>query len=246
MTPAVFGPITIPDLLGRKLIDERSLALTTAPAHVISQISPEGVRYAVVIGVSLGRRAFMDLLYTLAPYKAHGPDRFARVLDNWGLHDRARTSSGSESLLLQHAASLKSSWHEFASHRELFMEVLQDQAEERRVTPVVTWSKQRDGRREWHFDPPDATLQGAIGALMPGVALDGSSGVQPDPLAGLVTIPYFLPELHKNWPAWRPLAKGGKSNYIGPASVPMMALMHRRALLNSMFIRCAEEYAGDA
>ena len=31
----------------------------------------------------------MDLLYTLAPYKAHGPDRFARVLDNWALYDRA-------------------------------------------------------------------------------------------------------------------------------------------------------------
>ena len=61
-------------------------------------------------------------------------------------------------------------------------------------------------------------------------------------MLGLVTVPYFLPELRKNWPAWKPLVKNGKSNYIGPASVPMMALLHRRALLNSALVRSAEEW----
>jgi hypothetical protein len=69
-----------------------------------------------------------------------------------------------------------------------------------------------------------------------------SEAVHWDSLLGLVTVPYFLPELHRRWPAWRPLTKGGKSNYVGPASVPMMALIHRRALLNSALIRGAEAY----
>jgi hypothetical protein len=39
--------------------------------------------------------------------------------------------------------------------------------------------------------------------------------------------------------------KDGKSNYIGPASVPVVALKHRRALLNSIFIKSVEEFAVD-
>jgi hypothetical protein len=66
-----------------------------------------------------------------------------------------------------------------------------------------------------------------------------------DTLLGLVTLPYFQRELSKNWPAWRPLVKAGKSNYVGPASVPVMALMHRRALLNSAFVGAAERYADE-
>ena len=57
---------------------------------------------------------------------------------------------------------------------------------------------------------------------------------------------YLLPELRKNWPAWKPLVKDGKSNYIGPASVPMMALLHQRALLNSALVRSAEAWLDSA
>jgi len=74
-------------------------------------------------------------------------------------------------------------------------------------------------------------------------AMPGSeTPAQMDALLGLVTVPYFLPELHKDWRAWQPLVKNGKSNYIGPASVPMMALLHRRKLLNSALVRSAEEW----
>ena len=66
-----------------------------------------------------------------------------------------------------------------------------------------------------------------------------------DTLVGLVTVPYLQTELTRRWPAWRPLVKGGKSNYIGPASVPIMSLMHRRALLNSSLIRAVEALDDD-
>jgi hypothetical protein len=243
MTPQIYGPTTVVDILGREAKDERSLSLTTAPAYVISQDYGAGGRYAVVLATVLGRRSFMDLLFTLAPYKAHGPDRFARVLDNWGLHDRAMSSSASQSLLLEHARSLKFSWREFARHRRLFMEVLQDQAEDRGVMPAVIWSKRRDGKRGWDFEAGDGTpLRAAEELLASLVGAAMADRTRLDSLVGLVTIPYFLPELQRSWRAWQPLVRGGKSNYIGPASVPVVALMRRRSILNSAFTGCTEAY----
>ena len=238
----IAGPTTVPGLLGRVIADERGLSLAQAPVHVVTQGYSNGdVGFAVVIAEALGARALMDLLYTLAPYKAHGPDRFARVLDNWGLHDRARTSSGSESLLLQHASALKFSWHEFARHRDLFIEILEGKTE-RRVVPVVTWTKTADGHRQWQFEALDGHVTQAIEKALPFERDDGRTSATLDSLVGLVTIPYFCPELHRNWLAWQPLVKDGKSNYIGPASVPVVALRHRRALLNSAFIHSIEAY----
>jgi hypothetical protein len=239
---AVLGPFTIADMLERAIADERSLSLASAPAYVLRQDSPGGaVRYAVVLGQALGRRALMDLLYTLAPYKAHGPDRFARVLDNWRLHDRAMTSSGSANLLLQHANSLKLSWQAFAQHRDRFIAAFEDQTENTRLVPVITWEKSPGGARSWQFDDLDRSLVEAIDAAVPvAKGLNGSERAQLDALVGLVTIPYFLVELRKSWRAWQPLVKNGKSNYVGPASVPVVALMHRRAILNSGFIRAIE------
>jgi hypothetical protein len=145
--------------------------------------------------------------------------------------------------MLQHANSLKLSWQVFSEHRHLFVAIFADQTENTRGLPVVAWEKSIAGARMWRFDTPKGSL---VQALEGSVALparnDAPGAPQLDALMGLVTIPYFLPELRKNWPAWKPLVKDGKSNYIGPASVPMMALIHRRALLNSAFIRAAEEW----
>ena len=241
----VLGPLTIQQIVGREVRDERSLSLDAAPAFVLKQDRGDGaLRYAVALGQILGRRGLMDLLFTLAPYKAHGPDRFARVLDNWRLHDRAKTSSGSHNLLLQHVASLGLSWQVFSRHRERLIAVLEDESEARRVLPIVTWEKTAAGVRKWLLEGPDDGLLEHLHKALP--ILRGQSpeaGIDVNPLVGLVTIPYFLPELHRNWPAWQPLVKDGKSNYIGPASVPVMALRHRRAILNSRFIRAVEALA---
>jgi hypothetical protein len=238
-TLKVLGPKTVTSLLGREIVDEMSLSLVAGPVYGVRQEQEDGsVSYTLTLGQALGRRALMDLLYTLAPYKAHGPDRFARVLDNWGLHDRAASGGGSQALLQQHANSLKLSWQVFTEHRPLFFAILADQMENTCALPVLTWKTNADGKREWQFDTPDGALAQVFEAAG---ALPGSGPApQMDALLGLVTLPYFQPELRKNWPAWKPLVKGGKSNYIGPASVPMMALLHCRALLNSPFVRSAE------
>ena len=239
----VVGPATIPRFVGREVEDDGTLTLCKAPAYVVRHVGEDGdARYAVVLGQALGRRALMDLLYTIAPYKAHGPDRFARVLDNWRLHDRAKTSSGSENLLLQHANSLKLSWHEFTRHRDLFIAIFEDETENTRVVPILTWEKSPGAIRKWRFNDLDRNLVQTLGQSVTILrGLDGEGQPEVDALVGLVTIPYFLPELRKNWAAWQPLVKNGKSNYIGPASMPVVSLMHRRALLNSAFIRNAEE-----
>ena len=237
----VLGPTTISLLLGREIVDEMSLSLGSGPVHGVRRGLEDGSSsYAVILGEALGRRGLMDLLYTLAPYKAHGPDRFARVLDNWGLHDRAASGGGSQALLMQHANSLKQSWEVFTEHRPLFFAIFADQTERTRAVPLLIWERTADGKRRWHFDAPDDALVQAFEAAggMPG----SETPAQIDALLGLVTVPYFLPELHKDWRAWQPLVKDGKSNYIGPASVPMMALLHRRKLLNSALVRSAEEW----
>jgi hypothetical protein len=218
-----------------------SLSLTADAVYGVRQEQEDGtVGYCLVLGQALGRRALMDLLYTLAPYKAHGPDRFARVLDNWGLFDRAATNGGSHALFMQHANSLKTSWQVFGEHRRVFFDILADQTDDTRAVPVLTWERHADGRRAWQFKSPDESF---VQALETAGAIPASETPPTmDALLGLVTVPYFQPELRKNWPAWKPLVKDGKSNYIGPASVPMMALLHRRALLNSAIVRSTEEW----
>jgi hypothetical protein len=63
-------------MIGREIADERGLSLAGAPVYVAKHdAGRDGDSYAMVIGQALGRRALMDLLFTLAPYKAHGPDR---------------------------------------------------------------------------------------------------------------------------------------------------------------------------
>ena len=235
----VLGPTTVTVLLGRDFVDEMSLSLAAALVYGVRQGREDGsVSYALVLGQSLGRRALMDLLYTLAPYKAHGPDRFARVLDNWGLFDRAASGGGSQALLAQHANSLGTSWQVFGEHRAVFFEIFADQTESTRAVPVLTWETAVDGTRSWQLGAVGADVMRAFEDA--GAIPDPASSPQMDALLGLVTVPYFQPELRKNWPAWKPLVNGGKSNYIGPASVPMMALLHRRALLNSALVRSAE------
>jgi hypothetical protein len=241
----VLGPITVTSLLGREFVEEMTLTLATAPVFGLRQEDEDStVTYALVLGQALGRRALMDLLYTLAPYKAHGPDRFARVLDNWGIYDRAATNGGSHTLFMQHANSLKTSWRVFGAHRAVFFDIFADPTESTRAVPLLTWERVAHGNRKWQLESQKARL---VQALQAAGAIPNSESPPPlDALLGLVTIPYFLPELRRNWPAWKPLVRGGKANYVGPASVPMMALLHRRALLNSILVRSAEEWLDSA
>jgi len=222
--------------LGQLLGKDPPPPFAEAVCEVVRETAAGGTRYTVVIAAPLGRRALMDVMFALAPYKAHGPDRFGRVLDNWGIYDRAKTGGGaSTNLFDQHVRSLGNNWRVFAEHREVFMSTFKDTTEQYRVVPILTWETGSDGRRRWHIEPAEADvtfLEGLTGASEGGLHLDA--------LVGLVSLAFLQPQLARNWPAWRPLVKGGKSNYIGPASVPMMALLHRRAILNSGFVNAVE------
>jgi hypothetical protein len=219
--------IRIADLTGSRVPDE--LHLEDANAVILRHADDGSTRYVAALDTPLGRRALMDVLYALAPYKAHGPDRFSRVLDNWQIYDRALTGGGaSNSLFQQHVKGLGDNWRIFAEHRAAFMSTFADTSETYRVAPVVSWETTADGKRRWLLDSIDTS------------PFQASSVLHYDSLVGLVMLAYLQPALTKSWPAWRPLIKGGKSNYIGPASVPMMALLHRRSILNSRFIHAVE------
>ena len=215
-----------------------SLGLEDAPVVLVRRPKQGGTENYLMLDTTLGRRRLMDLLFALAPYKAHGPDRFGRVLDNWGIFDRAKTGGGASSnLFMQHVKALGTHWRAFEQHRDLFMRVFEDQTEGTRIVPVVAWQTSPSGTRRLLADTADveSTLAASLSAENA-----APKTLYFDTLVGLVTVPYLQPELIRRWPAWRPLVKGGKSNYIGPASVPIMALMHRRALLNSGLIRAVE------
>jgi hypothetical protein len=216
------------------LVPTDGALLRDAHATPLRRAKDDGsTQYAVVIEAALGRRGLMDLLFALAPYKAHGPDRFSRVLDNWGIFDRAKTNGASSSLFQQHVASLKSHWQTFGEHREVFVSVFADQSESTRIVPVVAWQTSPDGRRRWK-------LNNAVDVHAVPYVRAAPRGTTCDTLFGLISVAYLQPSLTKGWPAWKPLVKDGKSNYIGPASVPMMALLHQRAILNSRFVRAFE------
>ena len=238
MTSTVRGPLSVDSLMPAQIDDERRFLLASAPFYIFRQHLDNRTLYSILMDAPLDRRGLMDLLFTVAPYKAHGPDRFSRVLDNWALFDRAKTSATSESLMLEHAKSLRFSWQEFERHRDAFSGVLHGQTQS--VLPLIAWSNTALGRRRWEFSAPDPELLREIQEVRP-----GTTGEQLDTLVGLVAIPYLLPELCSKWRAWRPLVKGGKSNYIGPASVPVMALLNRQALLKSALIQRAEAYVAE-
>jgi hypothetical protein len=238
----VFGPTTPGRILGKSVDGPDGLSIASAPAFVIkSQPRPGLAQYVVLIDRRLSRRGLMDLLFAMAPYKAHGPDSFNRLLDNWRIFERAETSSGSMSLWMNHADSLGGSWRIFAEHRRPFLQVLEDRTEQQSLTPVIRWDNTK-GRRSLRFGgltPSETALLNRLANETEAAPEDQAF----DPLLGFLVIPYLVPELRKNWPAWKPLVKGGKSNYIGPASVPVMALLHRSPILRSDFIRAAEAFA---
>jgi len=218
--------------------------LDDAEAVLATRIDDGVVENYLMFDTTLGRRSLMDLLFALAPYKAHGPDRFGRVLDNWGIFDRAQNGgAASNSLFMQHVKALGVHWRAFEQHRDVFMRVFEDQAEGTRVVPVIAWQTGPGGTRHLLLDIDD--VEAMIAASLSTESAAGAKTLYFDPLVGLVTVPYLQPELTRRWPAWRPLVKGGKSNYIGPASVPIMSLMHRRALLNSGLIRAVEALDDD-
>ena len=240
------SPLTVRRLLTRPPEDQLRLDLTGAPLLIGKRdLEPSASEYTVVIDTRLSRRGLMDLLFSIAPYKAHGPDDFNGVLDDWRLFERAATGGASETLLRQHMQGLRGHWQEFGRHCPLFIEVLEDRTETTFMVPVLRWRKDRARIRDWYFRPLSPADVDGLGDLA-GPGLDSADAAAFNPLLGFVTLPYFQPQLRRRWPEWRHLDRDGKSNIMGPAQVPVLALLHRRALINSELVARCEAFADEA
>jgi hypothetical protein len=136
-----------------------------AHCMVRREVTGGAITYSVAFDTPLGRRDLMDVLYALAPYKAHGPDRFGRVLDNWAIFDRAKTGGGASSNLFeQHARSLGSNWRVFGEHRDVFVAAFADADGSFKVLPWVAWQTDASGKRRWL---PDAKIEHVPADLRP-------------------------------------------------------------------------------
>lgn len=63
-----------------------------------------------------------------------------------------------------------------------------------------------------------------------------------NPLAGLLLVAYYSPEIIENWPD--KIGFGGDfKQTMGPAQIPVLALMKKNELLQTEFIRAVEKYA---
>ena len=124
------------------------------------------------------------------------------------------------------------------------------------ITPVLHWTKDKDGHREYVFD-----FQADV---------DGTPIKTRNPLVGLLAIAYFCPDIADGWPenVGLPDEKEAQSKrneaqivatssespndnlpktekrtqFMGPAQVPVLAIMHRESLLNSDFIQAVENF----
>lgn len=121
------------------------------------------------------------------------------------------------------------------------------------ITPALHWTKDKEGHREYIFDFP--------------VDRKDKSMKTKNPLAGLLSIAYFCPDIVDGWPKYMALpdekeakvdrtgvqtqtvteaetiSKEKRKQFMGPAQVPVLAIMFRRSLLNSDFIQAVENFA---
>ena len=217
--------------MGQSIETADGLSLWQARIYVWRyDADPSGHEYVACIAESLGRRGLMDFLAAIAPYKGRGLDDFSGVLDDWYLHDRAMSGGASEKLFREHMDSLRDDWLEFTRHRRLLVDIMEDRSENTRLVPVLRWHTTPDGTRRWLFDRPEPHQEEAVRAAMsPEGPVDAH--VSLSTLAGFLSVLYFQPELTEGWPEWKPLSPEGKSNYMGPAQVPVLALLNKDRLL---------------
>lgn len=246
------GPVRLGDLLAGSGLrpfsadgQGSSPPLLEARAHLrFREPVPGRTRYTLVIEQVLDRRGLMDLLFAIAPYKAHGPDDFDGVLDDWRLPDRAAQDGGASlKLLMEHAQALRQHWRRFFRHLRAFAAVLEDRSGGTFLVPAVRWRSDASGARRWDFAFPD---EAEAAVLRQGLSLPAELPADPrvfDPLAGFLVVVCLQPELTRRWPRFKPLVPEGKGNFMGPAQVPVLALTRRRSLLRNQVLPAVEAFA---
>ncbi len=116
------------------------------------------------------------------------------------------------------------------------------------IMPVLHWATKIDGdntSREWlqklpDYDniPPEFIVIAQNWAINPSEAV-----TMLNPLAGLLTIAYFSQDVVNSWPQFVGLPTSNMPNFMGPAQVPVLALIRKNDLLRGSFLGKIEQYA---
>lgn len=111
------------------------------------------------------------------------------------------------------------------------------------LVPAVRWVKHQDGHRDLNLDFLGDSESGSARDLLTlpeGLPFDSR---RVNLLTGLLAVAYFDPEVRRGWPKEMKLRRFGPKQFMGPAQVPVLALMRREQILDSKFFPAAEDYA---
>lgn len=113
------------------------------------------------------------------------------------------------------------------------------------VKPLLHWKKSENGDKTWDFDFLSRNqLPSQISELVDRDILDEEDrDPRLNPLAGLISIAYYSPDIVKQWPAQVGLPGGRHAQTMGPAQIPVLAMMRSNDLLKSEFLANLELYA---
>ena len=95
------------------------------------------------------------------------------------------------------------------------------------ITPRIAWTRDKNGKREFVFER--------------GVHIGQNLGFS-DGVLGVLAVAYFSPELRAEWPE-RMGIRGSRNQFMGPAQVPVLALMRSKQLLKTDFVEAVESIA---
>jgi hypothetical protein len=96
-----------------------------------------------------------------------------------------------------------------------------------RISPLITWCRQRKGKRDFVFERS--------------TDIDGGMTFR-DGALGALAVAYFSPNVRAGWPPYMSI-RGSREQFIGAAQVPVLALMRQAQLLKTDFVEAAEAVA---
>lgn len=96
------------------------------------------------------------------------------------------------------------------------------------ILPTISWITDGDGRREFVITRKAEDDDGHV--------------IHHDGVLGVLAVATFAPELVKRWPKKLPI-RGSRLQEMGPAQVPVLALMRQGDLLKSAFVERVEVLA---
>lgn len=118
------------------------------------------------------------------------------------------------------------------------------------IVPLLHWTssvKTDSGEvtRNWEMsfeESPD--LENAVHPLAKNHSMAGEEDYMRrfNPLVGMLALPYFSAELRERWPKYVGLPGVRRKQAMGPAQVPVLALIRQRELLDEEFIAHAENH----